>query len=198
MEKVVVLVPGYAHPEKDGSYVASCSTSLIYSKGKKVLVDPGTNKRLLLAALKKEKLKPVDIDMIFLSHYHPDHFLNLSLFPGLNLYDGTLIWSKDRELNYSQKIPGTNIQPLPTPGHAPEHTSLLVETDDLGTVCIAQDVFWWEDGKQKDDNYPDLLNLEDQFATDLPALRKSRELVLEHAEWIIPGHGKMFKNPRNT
>ena len=197
MEKVVVLVAGYAHPNKNGEYIASCSSTLIYSNGKKVLVDPGTNAKLLLAALAKEKVAPLDLDLVFLSHYHPDHFLNLSVLPQLDLYDGTLIWSKDRELNYSEKIPGTNIQLLPTPGHAPEHTSLLVETDDMGTVCVAQDVFWWEDGKQKDRTYFDLLNLEDQFATDLPALKQSREKVLEIADWIIPGHGKMFKNPRS-
>jgi len=34
---------------------------------------------------------------------------------------------------------------------------------------------------------------EDEFATDIEKLKESRKKVLEIADWIIPGHGKMFK-----
>lgn len=37
------------------------------------------------------------------------------------------------------------------------------------------------------------MNLIDPFANDNEALKKSRKLVLEKADWIIPGHGKKFK-----
>ena len=39
----------------------------------------------------------------------------------------------------------------------------------------------------------ELLNLEDPFANDKEVLLNSRKLVLEKADFIIPGHGKIFK-----
>ena len=194
---VHILVEGYAHPGKDGVYEASPTSSIIFFDSKTILVDPGTNKDMLLSALKNLKLETTDIDFIFLSHYHPDHFLNLSLFPGIDLYDGTMRWSNDKEYFYDTSgfIPGTSIKLLPTPGHAPEHTSLLVETKE-GLVCIAQDVFWWEGGKQQSDNYEGLINYIDPFASDMNALKESRKKVLEVADIIIPGHGRKFTPPR--
>lgn len=192
---VSILVEGYAHPGKDGIYEASPTSSVIFSDNKTILVDPGTNKEMLLSGLKNFELRTSDIDLIFLSHYHPDHFLNLSLFPEIDLYDGSMRWSNDKEYFYdtSGVIPGTSIKLLPTPGHAPEHTSLLVDTRE-GIVCVAQDVFWWQDGKQKTDNYNELINYLDPFASDMDALRESRKKVLAVADLIIPGHGRKFKN----
>lgn len=195
MDKITILVEGYAHPGEDDIYVASPTSTLIYHQDKKILVDPGTNATSLLEALGKESLKPEDIDILFLSHYHPDHFLNIRLFPNHDLYDGSMLWRKDEEIAYTKKLPGTEIQVIPTPGHAPEQCSLIVETKEYGIVCVAQDVFWWEDGKQKSDTVKDLMDLKDPFAADEKALKESREKVLEIADWIIPGHGKMFKNP---
>lgn len=193
MDKVHILVEGYAHPG-DGCYVASPTTCLIETKNKKILVDPGTNKSELAVGFNRLKLSPDEVDFIYLSHYHPDHFLNIRLFPNLDIYDGSTKWTGDQEYEVEKTIPGTDIEILQTPGHSPEHTSPLVKTEE-GLVCIAQDVFWWEDGKQKSDNVEDLMNLEDPFATDIEALKKSRKLVLDRADWIIPGHGKKFKNP---
>ena len=195
MNKVKVLIEGYAHAGSNGTYVASPSCTLVISNSKKVLVDPGANQELLLKNLKKEKLTPNDIDIIFLSHYHPDHFLAIRLFPNHNIIDGEMIWSKDKEINHEGKIIGTEIEIIKTPGHSPEHASLLVVTKEYGTVCIAQDLFWWEDGKQRTEHVNDLLNLKDPYAYDLKILKQSRKKILKIADWIIPGHGKMFKNP---
>ena len=192
MNKAKVLVEGYAHPNEDGSYTASPTCTLVESNGKKFLVDPGTSREKLLEALKKENINESDLSFIYLSHYHPDHWLNTRLFPNLDIYDGEICWSGDREIFHQGKLPDVDVEILKTPGHATEDTSLLIETED-GVVCICPDVFWWEDGKQKSDNVEDLLNLEDPFANDKEALLASRKLVLSKAHFIIPGHGKMFK-----
>jgi len=195
MNKLKILVEGYARPGPNNTYLASPTCSLIYHNDLKILVDPGTNKEKLLNALAKEDLKPDDIDILFLSHYHPDHFLNLKLFPNNDLYDGSMLWKDEAEIAYSNKLPGTEIQIIPTPGHAAEQASLLFGEDTLGTVCIAQDVFWWEDGKQDTSSLEVLMNLHDPFASDVEALKESRKKVLEIADWIVPGHGKAFKPP---
>lgn len=194
MIKIHILIEGYAHPGDGDSFVASPTTALIEVGGQKILFDPGANADLLKTALQKAHVDSKDISFIYLSHYHPDHFLNLKLFPHLDVYDGEMIWSNDNEGFHKGSLGFEGIEILKTPGHSPEHTSLLIDTDE-GKVCLAQDVFWWEDGKQKSDNKDDLLSLVDPYATDTEALRKSRELVLEKADWIIPGHGKKFKNP---
>jgi glyoxylase-like metal-dependent hydrolase (beta-lactamase superfamily II) len=194
MNKIIVLVEGYAHPNPDGSYAASPTTTLIDTGDKKILVDPGTNKEKLLESLKIQSLSVEDISFIYLSHYHPDHFLNIRLFPDVDIYDGGTRWSGDKEYFHERFLPNTDIEILKTPGHSPEDASLLVKTD-MGLICIAPDVFWWEDGKQKSGTIDELLKLDDPFATDKEALLISRKLVLSKSDFIIPGHGKMFKTP---
>lgn len=200
MNKLTILVQGYAHPGKTkDSYIASPATVLIESKGKKILVDPGANSTLLLESFKKRHLTPEDIEAIFLSHYHLDHILNIRLFPKHKIYDGEMLWEEDREYQYGtdQKprfIPGTAIEVMATPGHSVEHHSLLVKTD-KGMICVAEDVWWWEDGQQKSDTVDQLMKAEDPFMTDAKALKKSRQQILKRADWIIPGHGEMFRRP---
>lgn len=193
MAEVIVLVEGYARSKKD-YYEASCSTVLIVDNGKNILVDPGCNEELLLNALKKQKLSPNDIDCIFLSHYHVDHILNLRLFPKKDVLDGDVIYRGDKEYSFSKIIPGTAIEVIPTPGHAHEEVTLLVKTK-KGVVAVAEDLWWWEDGKQKTD-LKSLVELKDSFVKNEDQLKKSRELILSKADWIIPGHGKIFKVPK--
>lgn len=193
MNKITILIEGYAKQGDNDAYLASPTTTLVETNDKTILVDPGANSKLLRDALNKHSIKESDIDFIFLSHYHPDHFLNLKLFPNLDVVDGTMIWSGDKEFEHGGKI-AKGVEVIATPGHAPEQASLLVETDE-GIVCIAQDVFWWEDGKQKSEAVEELMSLVDPFVSDATALETSRKLVLEKADWIIPGHGKKFRNP---
>lgn len=191
MAEVKILVEGYAKSTGGGEFKASPTTVLIKDSRKLILVDPGASKKKLLDALKREGLRSKDIDLIFLTHYHPDHVLNIRLFPDKDILDGGTIYRDDEEISISGRIPGTKIKIIPTPGHSFEHVSLLVETD-KGKVCIAGDLWWWEDGKQKDDSRY-LLKTKDMFAKDTKALLKSRKNILKRADWIIPGHGKMFK-----
>ena len=205
MDTLEIIVQGYAYPGKsDSFYHASPSSVLIESNGKRVLADPGADKDKLLAGLDALGLTTSDIDIVFLTHWHPDHFLNIRLFPDHDIYDATTIWRDNGEEEFPNpkddfvmdKIPGTDIEILSTPGHREEHVSLLVNTADRGVVCVAQDVFWWEDGKQPEQTTEeDLMNLEDPFLADSDALMTSRKKVLKVADWIIPGHGKIFKNP---
>ncbi len=190
MAEVKVLIEGYAREENDGLY-ASPTTTLIKDNGLNILVDPGANKEMLLEALQKENLKPGDIDIIFLTHYHIDHLLNIRLFPDKDVYDGETIYSNDKEIEYEEIIPNTNIKIIPTPGHAHEHCSLLVETKQ-GKVVIAADVFWWMDDEEQKIDRESLMEHKDPFVKDKKALIKSRKKLLEIADYIIPGHGKMF------
>jgi len=194
MAEVKVLIEGYAR-EEDDAFVASPTTTLIRDGGKTILVDPGANSQKLLDALSKEGLQPQDIDIVFITHYHPDHILNIRLFPGKDIYDGGIIWRDDKEIEYEGKIPDTNVEVIQTPGHADEHCSLLVETDE-GKVLVNADVFWWMDDEEQKIDRESLMNKEDDYANNMEKLKESRKKALEIADYIIPGHGKKFKVER--
>lgn len=192
MTKVKVLIEGYAKKTKKG-WLASSSTTLVEDSGKKILVDPGINRKLLLEKLLENDLTPNDIDIVFMTHYHPDHVFLASMFEKAVIADGDTVYEKDNETGYEGKAPGTNLEVVLTPGHAHEHASLFVKTG-KGNIVIAGDVFWWTDEeRQKTDNLEALIKKEDPFTKDLPALKESRKKLLEIADYIIPGHGKTFK-----
>ncbi len=194
MAEIKILAEGYASKKRKNS-PASSGVVLIFGGDIKVLVDPGSNAKALLDALRKERIKPSDIDIVFLTHYHLDHLLNIRLFPTNDIYDGDTISRGDKIINFSGgKLPKTNIKVIKTPGHAHEHCSLLVQTA-KGKIAVAGDVFWWwSEQKQKIDR-KNLLKLKDPFVKNKLALLQSRKKLLAIADYIIPGHGKMFKVP---
>ena len=197
MSKVKVLIEGYAKKTKDG-WLASSSTTLIEDSGKKVIVDPGINRKLLLEKLREQGLTPNDIDVVFMTHYHPDHMFLASMFEKAVVVDGDTVYEKDNETGYEGKVPGTNLEVILTPGHAHEHAALLAPTE-KGKIVVAADVFWWTDEEEQQTvNGEALINKEDPFTKDWKALKESRKKVLKIADWIIPGHGKMFRNPKGS
>jgi len=82
---------------------------------------------------------------------------------------------------------GKNIEVIHTPGHTPEHSSLLIYINKL-TYAVAGDLIWWASERKEK-----LLHLPDPFAYDMDELVKSRENLLDKADFIIPGHGNMVK-----
>lgn len=190
MSEIKLLIQGYAKRGKSG-YCASPATVLIRDNGKNILVDPGSNKKRLLSALAREKLSSNDIDLIFLTHFHPDHFLNIRLFPDVAVADVDTVYRLDRGAIYKNNIPGTSIKVISTPGHAHEHGALLVNTE-KGRVAVAGDCFWWRDDEEQKTDYRALLYKKDPFVKDKKQLLSSRKKLLALADYIIPGHGKMF------
>ena len=194
MPKVKVLIQGYATTLKKG-WIASSTTTLIQDGKINIIVDPGINRRKLLVALKKEGLKHEDIDYILMTHYHPDHNYLSGIFPKAKALDDELVYDEDREYEHGGKVPGTNLKILPTPGHEKFHGSLIVPTK-KGTVVVAGDVWWWKTSHKQKTDRESLLTLKDMYVKDKKALLESRKKILGIADWIIPGHGKMFKSPK--
>jgi glyoxylase-like metal-dependent hydrolase (beta-lactamase superfamily II) len=191
MAHLKIIVNGYAK-KRLGYELATPNTVLIFDGTSKILVDPGSNKRLLLNGLKKERLKPKDINIVLITHYHLDHILNLRLFPEHDIYDGNTINRGDKIIGYSGKVPRTNIKVIPTPGHSFEHCSYLVQTAQ-GNVAVAGDVWWWNEREKPKTDRKSLLAKKDPFVKSKSELLQSRKKLLAVAGFIIPGHGKMFK-----
>lgn len=184
---VEVLIEGYVRSISNTEWEASATSTLITSeKGTYILVDPGSNKKLLLGKLKEKEFVTSDIHWVFITHHHPDHMKNIALFSQAKLVDVEGIYEHDHGEVISSVIPDTDIQIIKTPGHEHGHASLLVPTQ-RGIVAVAGDVFWWSEGEEQ------ILDVEkpDDFATDMEKLKESRRYLLKQADWIIPGHGKM-------
>jgi glyoxylase-like metal-dependent hydrolase (beta-lactamase superfamily II) len=189
---IKVLIDGYAE-KLDNGWKVSSTTCLITSNDKKIITDPGCNREALLKALDEEGLTTGDIDYVFLSHCHPDHVLLASLFEKAKYvtFDDHLIYDKDVLLEYDKNVLGDDIEIIDTPGHVPEHLSLIVDTDN-GKIAVAGDVIWWLD----DEEQVLYINQKDHSQAldmDMEALVESRKKLLKIADYIIPGHGKMFK-----
>ena len=185
MVQVKVLIAGYV---KNNTQVVP-TTTLIRDGKFNIVVDPGMGKNkktVLKKALANENLTFADINLVFYTHYHLDHTQYVGLFPQAKLVDAFYIYEGENWLEHEGD--GYHLSPnvsiIHTPGHTPEHASLKVETPQ-GTVVVAGDVWWFDNFEPKID----------EMASDQKQLEKSRQKILKIADWIIPGHGKMIKNP---
>ncbi|MFA6096708.1 MAG: MBL fold metallo-hydrolase [Candidatus Paceibacterota bacterium] len=189
MSEIKILIEGYAKQTADG-WNANSSVVLIRSNGKNIVADPGFDREKLLNALKREKLEITDIDFVFLTHGHVDHSLLAGIFSGAKIVDELYVYQKDAIIKHNGIVPGTDLEVVRTPGHMEEHCSLIVRTE-KGVYAVAGDVFWWMDGEKQeiDINRPD----SDPEHMNIQKLVVSRKKILELADYVIPGHGKMFR-----
>ena len=184
---LTVLVQGYAKKTENG-FLASSTCCLIETLDTKIITDPGCNRAALYHVLKQHHLKPSDIDYTFLSHSHIDHILLAGIFDTAEhvTYDYNLKYSGDNMEVFDRYMLGNGIEIIETPGHTDQHLSLLVHAQ-KGVYAIAGDVFWWYDDEiQNIDLYK---KDEGQINDDLI---NSRQLLLSKADYIVPGHGKIF------
>lgn len=192
MAEIKVLVEGYARKLPNG-WLASSTVCLITTGDIKIITDPGCNREKLLAALTQEDLTTADIDYVFVSHGHLDHSMLAGIFERAKAitWDSTLLYDKDLMTEYGPHELGPDITILQTPGHMLEHISLLVTTRE-GVVAVAGDTIFWLDGEEQvlDINRADLSQAKGLNQADLVASRKQ---LIALADYIIPGHGKMFK-----
>jgi glyoxylase-like metal-dependent hydrolase (beta-lactamase superfamily II) len=181
---VEVLIVGYCYAlEDEPSAERACSTVTLVEDGDvRVVCDPGSTSDpvVLTAALADRGLTVDDITWIFLSHYHPDHCKYAGLFPEAGVLD---YWGEAHGDVYRAGIRDINgnIRAIETPGHSRDSMTLLVDTA-RGRVAVCGDVFW--------DHRRDF---EDPYADDPAALMWSRERLLETVDFIVPGHGDIFK-----
>jgi len=192
MNKIKVLIQGYARQIESG-WLASSTVTLIQSNNKNIIVDPGCNRKKLIKELSNNNLKATDIDFVLLTHSHTNHTLLAGIFENAKVLNPEEIYDGDRQTEHNNKIPGIDLAIIQTPGHSPEHCSLIVPTEN-GTYVVAGDVFWWMDDEEQEIN----IEKEDEAhpeEVDMKKLIESRKNVLKVADYIIPGHGKIFNSP---
>jgi glyoxylase-like metal-dependent hydrolase (beta-lactamase superfamily II) len=164
----------------------TASTVVLVRDGDALLVvDPGMvpNRAAILDPLQALGVDPDDVGHVFLSHHHPDHTINVALFPNAEVVDFWARYVGDLWLDHDGD--GYLVTPRSrlwlTPGHTEEDATLVVEADD-GVYAMTH--LWWHA-----DRTPAL----DPFAVDQAALERGRERVLDTADVVIPGHGAPFR-----
>lgn len=198
MAQIKILVEG-THAKIEEGLTIGCSSILIKSD-KNIVVDPGAlfHEKELIASLKEEGLNPEEIKLVFLTHTHIDHTANLHLFKNAEVllkfkggnYPGQLQTIGKGLLKRTELFDGTKIaddvEILEVPGHSNDLLALVVNTKE-GKIVIASDAF-------TDETWADLDKQPDPIVVaDVDQFNKSRKKILEIANYIIPGHGKMFK-----
>ncbi|MFA6255191.1 MAG: MBL fold metallo-hydrolase [Patescibacteria group bacterium] len=181
MASAKILIEGYT--SGDSGEGQTCPTiTLVRDQHIIMVVDPGVleSQNLLIEALNKEGLKVSDVNYVFVTHSHLDHYRNIGMFPEAKTVEYFGVWDKGNCDDWPDQLTD-DIEIIKTPGHNYDALSLLVKTD-VGLVAIVGDVFWRKD-------YPKA----DPYATDSKKLEASRKKVLDIANYIIPGHGGIFK-----
>ncbi|MFW3146292.1 MAG: MBL fold metallo-hydrolase [Thermoplasmatota archaeon] len=183
---IKVLIEGRAARIPEG-WKAYSTTALLEDMGRKILVDPGSRPDLV-GLMTEKRVRPDEIDMIYLTHYHLDHAMNIRMLPLVPIVDSEYLYRGIEISRHQGCLPGTGIRILPTPGHTNDHSSLLAHSG-RGLEVICGDLFWFQEGDEPIEDMTSLLELEDPLAQDREALAKSRRMVVDMADVIIPGHG---------
>jgi glyoxylase-like metal-dependent hydrolase (beta-lactamase superfamily II) len=179
MATVDLLHAGYA-----GDRVGS-SVVLVRDGDARIVVDPGmvARRSLILDPLAALDVAPESVTHVFLSHHHPDHTINVALFPNAEVVDFWARYIADEWLDHDGD--GYRISPHAqlwlTPGHTAEDASLIVEADD-GVYAMTH--LWW-----RADRTPEI----DPLADEQAAIEAGRARILAIADIVIPGHGGAFR-----
>jgi glyoxylase-like metal-dependent hydrolase (beta-lactamase superfamily II) len=181
MATVDVIHEGYV---RAGGRVAG-TVVLVQDGAARIVVDPGmvADRRLILEPLRALGVEPTDVTHVFLSHHHPDHTVNVALFPNAEVVD---FWARYRDdLWLDHEGDGHRLSPSTqlwlTPGHTEEDASLIVHAAD-GVYAMTH--LWW-----LGDRTPEI----DPLAWDQAALERSRSRLLEAVDIVVPGHGGPFR-----
>jgi glyoxylase-like metal-dependent hydrolase (beta-lactamase superfamily II) len=176
--RVDILLPGSAGP------VVASTCSLVRDGALAIVIDPGLapSQASILDPLSGLGLTPTDVTDVVISHHHPDHTLNVALFPRARVHDHWAIYdfsgrwdsvdAEGREL-------GPSVRLIRTPGHSAEDLSTVAGTVE-GIVVFTH--LWWTESTP----------IEDPYAPDPAVLHASRARVLALADLVVPGHGAPF------
>ncbi len=198
MADVKVLIQGHHTKNEDNRPQIGSTVTLIKSHIN-ILVDTGSflDKDTLISRLEEEELTPEDIDAVIITHLDLDHIVNTYLFRAANIYckfrggeyPGQTHFPSEGSLERTDLLKrdliDKDIEVMLTPGHAEDMISVIVDTPD-GKVVVAGDAFpskeWMDFNRQPN-----------SLITDVEKFNESRKKILEIADYVVPGHGEMFK-----
>ena len=93
MAQLDVIFDGYGGP-----YGVAGTVSLIRDGDLIAVIDPGMvpSRESILDPLARLGVMPEDVTDVILSHHHPDHTVNIALFPDIKIHDHWATYSNDQ------------------------------------------------------------------------------------------------------
>ena len=161
--------------------VSTCS--LVRAGDVVAVVDPGMADRQadITDPLRSLGLTPGEVTDVILGHHHPDHTMNVGLFPQARVHDHWAIYRgmswTDRDAEGHDLAP--SIRLWRTPGHTAEDIATVVGTPH-GVAVLTH--LWLHEGAE--------ISGDDEDAEQVAA---SRSRVLAVADLVVPGHGAPFR-----
>jgi glyoxylase-like metal-dependent hydrolase (beta-lactamase superfamily II) len=178
-----VLSVGYADERVAGT------VCLVRDGASIIVVDPGmvSTTAKILDPLRTLRVDQDDVTDVVISHHHPDHTINIALFPLARVHDFQATYVRDEWIDHDPDFDvSPSVRMIGTPGHTPQDVTTLVSTAD-GLVALTH--LWWSASGPA----------EDPYAPDRGELAGSRRRVLDLAPiLIVPGHGAPFAPDDST
>jgi len=170
--------------------VCASTCSLVRDGDAAIVIDPGLapSQAAILDPLRALGLEPTDVTDVVISHHHPDHALNVALFPHARVHDHWAIYDfggRWDDVESEGRVLSPAVSLLRTPGHSAEDISTVARTE-VGRVVFTH-LWWTAEGPA-----------EDPYAPDAAVLHASRARVLALADLVVPGHGAPFEPSERT
>uniref|UniRef100_A0A1I7TJW7 Lactamase_B domain-containing protein n=1 Tax=Caenorhabditis tropicalis TaxID=1561998 RepID=A0A1I7TJW7_9PELO len=164
---------------------------MVYDGGHYIVVDSPSatdvhSKELMLKGISSRNIVPGEIQYVVTTHGHPDHFGQGNFFPNARHFFGSYEYSDTNfistELHTKDIMQLTaNVQLWNTPGHTAQDVTVMVHNVSCcGIIAVAEDAneaagIWFQEAWN-------------------PIIGKiSRNKVICYADYVIPGHGKLFR-----
>jgi len=162
------------------------SVTLIQDGKSNILVDVGARGRFeeLQKKLSENNVTTNTVELIILTHFHLDHSFNIGMFPKARIIGWSHEWKSGSTFRISNietwsVAPGISI--LPTPGHTPEHISVVVAHEDGKKTVITGDAI--------NQDFADTKKIS-AYAFDLNLYSQSAEKIMTVGKDLIIGHGE--------
>ena len=184
----------WGESDAQGVRSAICTCTLIQGEGFRLLVDPSLSNATDMAREldRRSGLKLRDIDTVFITHEHGDHFAGLWHFPQARwLAAPKVATALDQLKKFPKALEPVKdrlfeaIDLIPTPGHTVSHCSLRCDCGGL-SVVVAGDAVATRDFWRERRGYFNCVDFE--------LAAKSMEKISTLADLVVPGHDNFFLN----
>ena len=117
-----------------------CSSITLAQGKKNIIIDTGNlgYEEEIIHELKSFSLTPEDIDYVINTHGHLDHVSNNYLFTNATRIASNSTWFPDKRIksyNDITKLKIAEIKIIKTPGHTPDHLSIIIKADKTYVVA---------------------------------------------------------------
>jgi glyoxylase-like metal-dependent hydrolase (beta-lactamase superfamily II) len=184
----------WGESDAQGVRSAICTCTVIQGEGFRLIVDPSLTKAESMAAEldRRTGLKLRDIDTVFITHEHGDHWYGLAHFTEAKWLAAPEV---AKMLNQTNKLPKPvqaaterlfdAIEMVPTPGHTRSHHSLRFDSDGLSVVVAGDAVATREFWRERRGYFN---------CVDFDLAARSMDKIADLADLVVPGHDNYFLN----